>query len=257
MPLSLPKTMSGSNDDDVRQRSAARRGERAVESAVGLVNLCPATKVFAAGCNSPCRQQEFDADERRRRDDVIEAFSTDRADQPLRVSVLPGRTRRRWSVPDPRGSKASRYGLAVASIAVTNGMGGRLIPWEGFCDLLRDPFCRRMVGEIRRRRSWRRMTNTDSSRKLIVGTTRKSMPPISATWLRKNVSTSGPALLADAWPCTWQPSTERSRPRASATRHEYEEHPIAGSLHSSAGSGCEPRPGSWWRPPHARDFHRQ
>jgi hypothetical protein len=67
------------------------------------------------------------------------------------------------------------------------------------------------------------------------------MPPISATWLRKNVSTSGPALLADAWPCTWQPSTERSRPRASATRHEYEEHPIAGSLHSSAGSGCEPR----------------
>jgi hypothetical protein len=39
-------------------------------------------------------------------------------------------------------------------------MGGRLIPWEGFCDLLRDPFRRRMVGEIRRRRSWRRMTNT-------------------------------------------------------------------------------------------------
>src|SRR4029077_10264704 len=77
--------------------------------------------------------------------DVIQALPTDRADQPLRVSVLPGRTRRRWSVPDPHGSKASRYGLAVASIAVTNEMSGRLIPWEGFCDLLRDPFRRRMV----------------------------------------------------------------------------------------------------------------
>src|ERR1700704_771782 len=48
----------------------------------------------AAGCNSPCRQQEFDADERRRRDDVIEAFSTDRADQPLRMPILPGRPRK-------------------------------------------------------------------------------------------------------------------------------------------------------------------
>ena len=40
--------MSDSNDDDVRQRSAARRGERAVESAVGLVNLCPATRLSTA-----------------------------------------------------------------------------------------------------------------------------------------------------------------------------------------------------------------
>jgi hypothetical protein len=120
MPLSLPKTMSGSNDDNVRQRSAARRGERAVESAVGLVNLCPATKVFAAGCNSPCRQQEFDADERRRRDDVIEAFSTDRADQPLRMPILPGRPRRRWVITNAHSCKAPDDGMTVGRIAVTN-----------------------------------------------------------------------------------------------------------------------------------------
>ena len=54
--------MFGSIDDEVRQGSAARRGDRAVRSAVEPVNLCPATDVFAAGCNSPCRQQEFDAD---------------------------------------------------------------------------------------------------------------------------------------------------------------------------------------------------
>jgi hypothetical protein len=112
--------MSGSNDDDVRQGSAARRGERAVGSAVGPVNLCPATDVFAAGCNSPCRRQEFDADERRRRDDVIEAFSTDRADQPLRMPILPGRPRRRWVITNAHSCKAPGDGMTVGRIAVTD-----------------------------------------------------------------------------------------------------------------------------------------
>ena len=33
---------------------------------------------------------------------MIQALSPDRADQPLGVPVLPGRPRRRWSIPDPQ-----------------------------------------------------------------------------------------------------------------------------------------------------------
>src|SRR5262245_20800790 len=40
---------------------------------------------------------------------------------------------------------------------------------------------------FRRRRSWRRVTNADSSRKLMVDTTRKSMAPMPAAWLPKKV----------------------------------------------------------------------
>ena len=76
--------------------------------------------------------------------DVIQALPTDRADQPLRMSVLPGRAGRHWVIPDPHRRKTSPDGLAVASIAVTNEMGRRLVPWEGLGDLLCDPFRRRM-----------------------------------------------------------------------------------------------------------------
>ena len=43
------------------------------------------------------------------------------------------------------------------------------------------------LSEIRRRHSCRRITKTNSSRKLIVGTKRKSTAPIPDAWLRKNV----------------------------------------------------------------------
>jgi hypothetical protein len=35
-------------------------------------------------------------------DDVIQAFSTDRADEPFDLSILPGRTGRSWSVSNPQ-----------------------------------------------------------------------------------------------------------------------------------------------------------
>src|SRR5215216_7535961 len=48
--------------------------------------------------------------------DVIEALPSDRADQPLRMAILPGRARRNRMIPDPHRRKTSRYGMAIASV---------------------------------------------------------------------------------------------------------------------------------------------
>lgn len=48
-----------------------------------------------------------------RDDDMIQAFSLDRADEPFDVSVLLGRAGRSWPVPDAHGSKTSRYGTTT------------------------------------------------------------------------------------------------------------------------------------------------
>ncbi len=45
--------------------------------------------------------------------DMIQALSPDRTDEPFDVPILPGRSRRRWSVPDAHGSKTSRYDMAI------------------------------------------------------------------------------------------------------------------------------------------------
>jgi hypothetical protein len=47
-----------------------------------------------------------------RDDDVVEAFSPDRADESFDVSVLPGRSRQCRSVPNSHGSKTLPYNMA-------------------------------------------------------------------------------------------------------------------------------------------------
>jgi hypothetical protein len=80
--------------------------------------------------------------------DMIQAFSPERADEPLDVSVLPGRSRRSWSVPNAHGSKTSHYHIAIRSISVPNEVLGCLIPGESLGDLASDPFGRRIGGDV-------------------------------------------------------------------------------------------------------------
>ena len=80
-------------------------------------------------------------------DDVIQAFSSDRADEPFDMSILPGRMGRSWSVPNPHGSETSRYGKPIRGVSVPNEVSGCLIPREGLGDLTRDPLRCRMVGD--------------------------------------------------------------------------------------------------------------
>jgi hypothetical protein len=71
--------------------------------------------------------------------DVIETFPTDRADEPLYVTVLPWRAWCDRSVPDAHGLEPARDDGAVGAIPVTNEVPRRLIPGERLGDLPRDP----------------------------------------------------------------------------------------------------------------------
>jgi len=94
--------------------------------------------------------------------DMIQAVSSDRADEPFDMSILPGRARRRWSIPDPHGRKTSRYGMAIGGISVSNEIVGRLIPGEAsvICWAIQSAVGLAVTFiQTNRRRSRRMMTN--------------------------------------------------------------------------------------------------
>ena len=80
-------------------------------------------------------------------DDVVEAFSTDRAYQPLGISVLPGRLWGCWVVPDTHGSKTLRDRMTISGVSVPNEMVRYIVPRKGISDLISDPFGRRIGGD--------------------------------------------------------------------------------------------------------------
>src|SRR5258708_28654963 len=80
--------------------------------------------------------------------DMVQALSPDRADKSFDVSILPGRSRRGWSVPNAHGSETSRYGMAVRGVSVPDEVSGCLIPGEGLGDLAGNPFDGRIGGGV-------------------------------------------------------------------------------------------------------------
>src|ERR1700757_4803416 len=82
--------------------------------------------------------------------DVVQAFSSDEADQPLRMAILPRRSRRNRVIPDAHRWKTLGNGVAIGGVTVAYEIGGRTIPGEGLGDLLCDPLRRRMVGDAQR-----------------------------------------------------------------------------------------------------------
>src|SRR5215471_12874192 len=79
-------------------------------------------------------------------DDVIEAVPADRANDPLRISILPWRPRRGRSVPYAHGSKAPDEDLAISGISIPNDISRRFLPAAGFGQLARNPFGVRVGG---------------------------------------------------------------------------------------------------------------
>src|SRR5262249_13143240 len=77
-------------------------------------------------------------------DDMIEAFPADRANQSLRMPVLPGCPPRRRVIAYAHGCKTLRDCLAVASVTVADHVLWCFIPWQCICDLTGDPVRRRM-----------------------------------------------------------------------------------------------------------------
>src|SRR5215468_5273809 len=82
--------------------------------------------------------------------DVIEAFPADRADQSLRMPVLPGRPRGDRMIAYTHGCKTLRHGPAVAPVTIPDHVSGCFVPREGICELAGDPLGCRMIGDAQR-----------------------------------------------------------------------------------------------------------
>src|SRR5215204_3618822 len=77
-------------------------------------------------------------------DHVVKAIPSDRSDEPLRISVLPWRSRRDRSVAYAHGTNAPNEDLSIGRIPVANEILRRLLPAAGFRQLLCDPLRIRM-----------------------------------------------------------------------------------------------------------------
>src|SRR5262249_22408558 len=71
--------------------------------------------------------------------DMVQALLPDRADEAFDVSVLPGRSWCRWSVPNAHGGEASCYDMTIGSVPVADQVLRRLLPGKGLGDLAGDP----------------------------------------------------------------------------------------------------------------------
>jgi hypothetical protein len=113
-----------------------------------------------------------------RDDDVIETLATNGPDQPLRIGILPGRmpSRHHFIDADRRRRPCRERGIAIAD-QIARGV----VPRKRFTELLAvDAAVRRSVTATctMRRRSWASITNSNSSRQVAVGTTKKSAAAI-------------------------------------------------------------------------------
>src|SRR6266852_951246 len=75
---------------------------------------------------------------------VVEAFPSDRTDQPFGTSILPRGAWRRWSVANAHRSKSSDEDIAIGLIAIADQIVGSPFPAESFRNLICNPFCGRM-----------------------------------------------------------------------------------------------------------------
>src|SRR6202045_1272510 len=73
--------------------------------------------------------------------DVVNAFPSDRTDQPFSISILPRGARRRWSVANAYRSEPADKDLTIGPVSVTNEIARSLFPTACLRDLVCDPFC--------------------------------------------------------------------------------------------------------------------
>ena len=79
-------------------------------------------------------------------DDIVQAFPSDRADQPFGISVLPWRSRRSRPVTNAHRPKTADENVTVDSVAVTHDVLRGFFPTVGLRQLACDPFSRWVRG---------------------------------------------------------------------------------------------------------------
>src|SRR5690242_12317653 len=80
--------------------------------------------------------------------EMVQALSSNRANEPLCVSVLPGACWCRQYLLNAQGLQPLANGGAINAIAVTNQIFRRISLGTSFNDLLCNPFCRGMVCHV-------------------------------------------------------------------------------------------------------------
>src|SRR5665213_1927830 len=79
-------------------------------------------------------------------DDMVDAFPTDRADEPFDIGVLPGRARRCRSISDAERPKAPGHDLTINAISITNEVPRSMLPAARLRELSSNPFRGRVCG---------------------------------------------------------------------------------------------------------------
>jgi hypothetical protein len=77
-------------------------------------------------------------------DDMVKAFPAERANQPFRMPVLPGRARRDGAVTNAHGPEPPGENFAVNRVTIPNQVFGRLFPTASLGELPCNPLCRRV-----------------------------------------------------------------------------------------------------------------
>src|ERR1700722_19005807 len=114
-------------------------------------------------------------------DDVVQAFPANGTDQPLHKRILPWRSRRGNHFLYPQAFRHFYPVIPVDRIAVAQKISAPLVPGKRFPDLLHRPILAGVCGHLEcstRRRACDNTTKTNRTRKVAVGTTKKSIETI-------------------------------------------------------------------------------
>src|ERR1039458_7237833 len=83
-------------------------------------------------------------------DHVVQALPADRANEPLNVSVLPGRSERNRPISNAHGAQTLHEDWSVRGVSIPNEVSRRVVPWESLGDLARDPLRSRVCRHAKR-----------------------------------------------------------------------------------------------------------
>ena len=79
---------------------------------------------------------------------LVEAFASDGANQPLGIPVLPRRSWSNRSIANAHASQALNEDPSVGRVPVPDQVGGGVFPRKRFCKLMCDPFSGRIGGHV-------------------------------------------------------------------------------------------------------------
>src|ERR1019366_5056938 len=94
---------------------------------------------------------------------LVRALPADRANEPLNVSVLPGRSERNRPISNTHGAQTLHEDWPIGGVSIPNEVSRRVVPWESLGDLARDPLGSRVFRHAKRQPNSSSMLNNDKT----------------------------------------------------------------------------------------------